>query len=412
MDQNHSNLINRTNMVGGQAVIEGVMMKKGDSVAIAVRKEDGTVEVKKETFGSVRKKAKIFDKPIIRGIIAFIESLILSFKTLSVSTDMLDLEEDKNKKGEKKNAASTIFIMIISIVLGLAIALVLFAVIPTYIAGQILPMFLEDFQNEKWYGPALALTEGVLKVVIFIGYLLVVSLMKDIKRTFQYHGAEHKAIACFESGRELTIENARKCTRFHPRCGTSFIFVMIMLSIIASCFIPATLFWAWRVLIKVLILPIIMGIGYEIIMFAGQNDNAFSKVISAPGLWMQRITTKEPTDDQLGIAIAAIKSSVPEFYPKFNPSEFDIPENDNRDHIANIGKKYPKKAPLYSVPSSKAELFYREAECAETSENVTLITNNVNKKAVSLQFKKYTPFVAPVVEEATEEAPNEEVTEA
>lgn len=391
MDQNHSNLINRTNMVGGQAVIEGVMMKRGDDVALAIRKEDGTVEVKKSKFGSVRKKARIFDKPIIRGIIAFFESLILSFRTLSDSTDMLDLEEDKNKKGEKKGAASTVFIMIISIVLGLAIALVLFAIIPTFIAGTLLPKILEGYESTKWFGPVLALTEGVLKVIIFIGYLLVVSLMKDIRRTFQYHGAEHKAIACFELGKPLTIENARKCKRFHPRCGTSFMFVMILLSILASCFIPASINLVLRVVIKVLLLPIIMGIGYEIIMFAGKNENTLTKIISAPGMWMQRITTKEPTDDQLGIAIAAIKSSVPEFYPKFDPHEFDISEDDNRQHIGNIGKKFPPKKPLYTVAKDKEELFWREADYNESTENVTLITNN-NKNVLPLSFKKYNKF--------------------
>ena len=391
MDQNHSNLINRTNMVGGQAVIEGVMMKRGEDVALAVRKEDGTVEVKKSKFGSVRKKARIFDKPIIRGIIAFFESLILSFRTLSDSTDMLDLEEDKNKKGEKKGTASTVFIMIISIVLGLAIALVLFAIIPTFIAGTLLPKILEGYESTKWFGPVLALTEGVLKVIIFIGYLLVVSLMKDIRRTFQYHGAEHKAIACFESGKPLTIENARKCKRFHPRCGTSFMFVMILLSILASCFIPASVNLVLRVVIKVLLLPIIMGIGYEIIMFAGKNENTLTKIISAPGMWMQRITTKEPTDDQLGIAIVAIKSSVPEFYPKFDPHEFDISEDDNRLHIGNIGKKFPPKKPLYTVAKNKEELFWREADYNESTENVTLITNN-NKTVLPLSFKKYNKF--------------------
>lgn len=406
MDQNHSNLINRTNMVGGQAVIEGVMMKRGDDVALAVRKEDGTVEVKKSKFSSVRKKARILDKPIIRGIIAFFESLILSFKTLSASTDMLDLDDNKNKnkQGEKKNAASTIFIMIISIVLGLAIALVLFAIIPTFVAGTLLPKVLEGYESEKWFGPVLSLTEGVLKIVIFILYLLAVSLMKDIRRTFQYHGAEHKAIACFESGKPLTIESARKCSRFHPRCGTSFMFVMILLSILASCFIPTSIGLVWRVIIKILLLPLVMGIGYEIIMYAGKNENTLTKILSAPGLWMQRITTKEPTDEQLGIAIVAIKSSVPEFYPKFDPHEFDITEDENRDHIGNIGKKYPPKKPLYEVAPTKREFFFTVAQRSETSENVTVITNK-NKNVINLTFKKYIPFEAPATnEEAVEEA--------
>ena len=400
MDKNHSNLINRHNMVGGQAVIEGVMMKKGEDVALAVRKEDGTVEVKKTTFKSARKKARILDKPIIRGIIAFIESLILSFKTLSSSTDMLDLEDDKKKTGEKKSSASTIFIMIISVVLGLALALVLFSVIPTYVAGTVLPKLLANYQAAKWYGPVLALTEGVLKIIIFIGYLLVVSLMKDIRRTFQYHGAEHKAIACFESGKELTVKNARKCTRFHPRCGTSFMFVMILLSILASCFIPASWSIIARIITKILILPLVMGIGYEFIMFAGQNENTLTKVLSAPGLWMQRITTKEPTDDQLEIAICAIKCAVPEIYPKVDLDEYKIDELENRDHISNVGKKFPKPAPLYSLPKNKKDIYFRMAECEVTAAPVTVSSRKV-----------YTNIVASVNKYTLKEVTPEETTE-
>lgn len=389
MDKNQSNLINRHNMVGGQAVIEGVMMKRGDDVALAVRKEDGTVEIKKSEFKSVRKKAKFLNWPIIRGIIAFVESLVLSFNTLSVSTDMLDLEDNKKKNGEKKSSASTIFIMILSVVLGLCLALVLFTIIPTFVAGTVLPKLLDGHEATKWYSPVLALTEGVLKIIIFIGYLGAVSLMKDIRRTFQYHGAEHKAIACFESGKDLTVENARKCTRFHPRCGTSFMFVMIMLSILVSCFIPASINLFARICIKLLLLPLIMGIGYEYIMYAGKNDNAITKVLSAPGLWMQRITTKEPTNDQLQIAIAAIKASTPEFYPKLDLDEYAISESDNRDHIGNIGKKYPKREPLYSLPKNKRELFFRSASCTDTAAPITVSTKS-GKSESTFTVKKYT----------------------
>ncbi len=400
MDKNHSNLINRQGMVGGQAVIEGVMMKKGDDVALAVRKEDGTVEIKKSTFKSARKKARIFDLPIIRGIIAFFESLILSFKTLSSSTDMLDLEDDKKKNGEKKGSASTIFIMIISVVLGLCLALVLFTIIPTYVAGIFLPKLLADYASATWYSPVLALVEGVLKVLIFIGYLGSVSLMKDIKRTFQYHGAEHKAIACFESGKELTVKNARKCTRFHPRCGTSFMFVMILLSILVSCFIPASIGMVLRIAIKILLLPLVMGIGYEFIMYAGKNENAITKVLSAPGLWMQRITTKEPTDDQLEIAICAIKSAVPELYPGFDASGLKITASENRDHIGNVGKKFPPKEPLYKLPKNKRELFYRSAEYNTANGYLTV---NGGAQA-TFTVKKYAPLSSQApVEETVEE---------
>lgn len=380
MDRN-SNLVNRHNKVGGQAVIEGVMMKNDERVSIAVRKEDGSVEIKNTEFKSTRKKIGLFNKPIIRGIIAFLESLVLSFKTLSNSTDMLDLDDDKNK-GKKKSGASTVLIMIVSLVLGLCLSLVLFSVLPTYIAQWIADFF--DMTTEKfWQFSILALIEGVIKVLIFIAYLLVVSLMKDIRRTFEYHGAEHKTIACFESGHELTVENVRKCSRFHPRCGTSFMFVMILLSILASCFIPFTGFA--RIVAKIIVLPLVMGIGYEYIMYAGKNENGITKVLSAPGLWMQRITTREPSDDQIQIAICAVKASVPELYREPDVEEYRITLAQNRYHIANIGKKLPKEEPLYKVVETNAELYQREAELETVDAPI-----KAGGKDVKITLKKYT----------------------
>ena len=358
MDKNHSNLINRHNLVGGQAVVEGVMMKKDNRVSIAVRKDDGTIEMKNTEFNSVRKKVGLFNKPIIRGIIAFIESLVLSFKTLTQATDMLGLEEDTKKDKKKKSGASTILLMVVSLVLGLCLALVLFTILPTFIA-QLVADFFNLNTAVNWHFIILSLIEGALKIAIFIAYLLVVSLMKDIRRTFEYHGAEHKAIACFESGHELTVKNARKCTRFHPRCGTSFMFVMILLSVLVSCFIPLT---GWvRILVKILVLPLVMGFGYEFLMYAGANENAITKVLSAPGLWMQRITTREPSDDQLAIAICAIKASVPELYRTVNEEEHFITPAENRHHIGNIGKKFPPEKPLYSPNTDKVELYRSNA---------------------------------------------------
>ena len=389
MDKNHSNLVNRHNMVGGQAVIEGVMMKRDDQVALAVRKEDGTVEVKKTTFKSSRKKLGILNKPIIRGIVAFIESLILSFKTLSSSTDMLGLEEDtkKKKNGEAKKSGgfSTVLIMTISVVLGLLLAVFLFTIVPMFVTDFLVDTIRLD-PNAKGHFIIIALCEGVIKIAIFIAYLLAVSFMKDIRRTFEYHGAEHKAIACFESGHELTVENARKCTRFHPRCGTSFIFVMLILSILVSAFIPLEAGVA-RTVVKLLVLPLIMGIGYEYIMYAGKNENGITKVLSAPGLWMQRITTREPSDDQLQIAICAIKSAVPELYPKFDPSTCDIPYLKNRDHIGNTGKKFPKEEPLYKVPKETIELYYKEADCVIDDAPITVKSKEGEKTFTATAYK-------------------------
>ena len=339
----------RSNKVGGQALIEGVMMKNGTRVSIAVRKGDGTIEIENTEFHPAKEKHKWINFPILRGIVGFFESLILSFKTLGKATDMLGLEDedekskkdkkksktkdkieaseqdpaktecdekegacssDENKKEEKKSSASTVAIMAISLVFGLALALVLFTVLPTRLSELIVGNF--GFDPTSWqYFITIASFEGVMKVIIFIGYLLAVSLMKDIRRTFQYHGAEHKSIACYESGMELTPENARKCTRFHPRCGTSFIFVMLILSIIINSFLTWDNVWI-RFGSKLLILPLIIGLGFEFIRYAGGHANFFTKLVSAPGLWMQRITTREPDDSQLEVALLALKNAIPD----------------------------------------------------------------------------------------------------
>ena len=391
---NKQELSCRLNRVGGQAVIEGVMMKNGEQVALAVRKEDGTIEIDKSKFVALKSKHKWINIPILRGIVGFFESLVLSFKTLSKATDMLGLEEEDEraraekaaKKAAKMNArakrgqnvepkdaqveekavepekdntdginndnskktddkkgsgATTVFIMAISLVLGLGLALFLFSVLPAYAAAFVGEIFELDTDGGARY--LLAAIEGLVKVIIFIAYLGAVSLMKDIKRTFQYHGAEHKSIACFESGMELTPENARTCTRFHPRCGTSFMFVMILLGIIVGMFIPQWGNMTWlRVLIKIATLPLIMGIGYEFIMVAGKHDNWLTRALSAPGLWMQRITTKEPDDNQLAIAICAIKASMPEEFPDFDPSEYHITREENKGHICVFEEKKKK----------------------------------------------------------------------
>ncbi len=246
--------------------------------------------------------------------------MILSFKTLSISADALDLDADAKKKKEaeeKKDkggvGALTTAIMIIATILGIGLSLVLFMFLPT---------LLSDLVNTYLFtlGVYRAVLEGVLKIVIFLAYLSLVTLMKDIRRTFMYHGAEHKSIACFEAGEELTPENATKHKRFHPRCGTSFMFLMILLGIVAGLFLRVI----WPDMDKYLymgvrlgILPLIMGLGYEFIIFAGKHDNAITRIVSAPGLWVQRITTKEPTPDMLEVAIISIKCALRDDFPEF-----------------------------------------------------------------------------------------------
>lgn len=304
--------------VGGQALIEGIMMQGPKGVATAVRKTDNSILVEYHDFKHLKDKNKFFGIPIIRGIVAFIESMILGYKLLMYSAeasgmeDLDDVEMTKFEKWitDKLGDKFMDIIMGIATVLGFALAFLIFFYLPVFLFNRF----------NTWSGMALTpwqgTIEGCMKIVIFVLYMLLVSQMKDIKRLFKYHGAEHKSIACYESGMELTVENVKKCSRFHPRCGTSFMFVMLILSIVVitllSLVIPAelkqnTVLW---MLIKLPMVPIIMGLGYEFIRYAGKHDNVLVKILSAPGLCMQRITTKEPDDDIIEVGIEAIKAVI------------------------------------------------------------------------------------------------------
>ena len=313
-------LDSRLGKVGGQAVLEGVMMKAGERTVTTCRKEDGSLFVHDASFTSVRNKRKILDLPIIRGVVNFVEMMMLSFKTLSVSAEALEIddEKDKEKKAEGKKT-TTDLVMIVGAVLGIALAVVLFMLLPGLVS-DLVAYVISLFSTYVMSGTVKALIEGAAKIIIFISYLALVALMPDIKRTFMYHGAEHKSIACFEAGAPLTPESAKNYTRFHPRCGTSFMFVMILLGIAVGIVINNIFPGMHRLLltgIRLLILPIVVGLGYEFIRFAGRHDNIITRVLSAPGLWMQRITTKEPTEDMLEVAIISLKCSLRDEFPEF-----------------------------------------------------------------------------------------------
>ena len=323
----------RRNKVGGQAVLEGVMMKSGERVCIAVRKPDGSIEKQTDSFVSVRKKHKFLNIPILRGAINFIEMMKLSFSTLSKSGEMLGTEEEETRfeKWLRKKFGKSIMVVImpISIILALVLSVGLFFLLPTYATKGI--EYLIGSPLDGWLK---SIIEGVMKIIIFICYLLLVSLMPDIKRTFMYHGSEHKSIFCYEHGLPLTVENVRMQRRFHPRCGTSFMFVMILIGVLIGILIP----WDWanvdskilssliRTGIKLLLLPLTCGIGYEFLMYAGKHDNALVKIFSSPGLWMQRITTKEPDDSMIEVAIAALKGAMPEEFPEEDAEPDKSPE--------------------------------------------------------------------------------------
>ena len=308
----------RLGTVGGQAVIEGVMMKNKDEYALAVRMPEGNIRVTKDKCKSIKEKFKPFGWPIIRGVVNMIESLVLSMKTLTISADAFGLEEEETKfeiwLREKFGKSLLDVVMAIAMVLGVALGIGLFFFLPLFISSS---LFDKAGQETKWYA---TLFEGGIKIAIFVGYIWAVSLMKDIRRVFEYHGAEHKTIFCYEAGEELTPENVKKYKRFHPRCGTSFIFVILLLSIVVSSVVYSFPIMKSNIILKfaskLLTLPLTVGIGYEFIRFAGKHDNVITRILSAPGLWMQRITTREPDETQIEVAIASLKCALPEEFPE------------------------------------------------------------------------------------------------
>ena len=308
----------RLGKVGGQAVIEGVMMRSGENLAVSVRSMDGTIRTKTSKFVSARQKHKPLGWPLIRGVVSFIESMKMSFSTMNDSANMLGIEEEEGKfeKWLKKKFGKSALdvLMPFAIVLGVLLAVAIFIFLPTWL-GKLIGSALGG-ELGIWKSAV----EGVLRIIIFIGYMLLVSLMPDIRRTFEYHGAEHKSIFCYESGEELTVANVKKQRRFHPRCGTSFMFVMLLIGIIIGFFIPFENIFA-RTACKLLLLPLTVGIGFEFLMYAGKHDNLLIRILSAPGLWMQRITTREPDESQIEVAIASLKSAMPDEFPPEMPAE-------------------------------------------------------------------------------------------
>lgn len=296
--------------IGGQALIEGVMMRGPHQTIMAVRAPDGQIVTEAMETKSVKEKAKILGWPIIRGVVNFIESMLFGYKCLMKSAELagMDLEDEELTPFEKKLTEKfgdklMQVVSVIGMVLGVILAVGLFMVLPM-MAVWGLKFIWADVEA---FG---AVIEGLIKIAIFVLYLALVSRMKEIQRVFEYHGAEHKSIACYEAGLPLEVENIRKCSRFHPRCGTSFIIIVLILSILVFSCIN---FWGWlRVPIKLLLLPVVVGIGYEFIKLAGRYDNVFTRILSAPGLWLQRLTTREPDDSQIEVAVASLVPVIPE----------------------------------------------------------------------------------------------------
>ena len=298
--------------IGGQALIEGIMMKSPEKTAMAVRNKEGEIELLDVEEVNLRKKYKLLRAPIIRGVVGFGESMVNGYKALMLSAEksgFTDLEEEpKDEKDEKKQSLIISIVMVVASVLGVLLALALFTALPRFVVGG-----LETIFSTKFSSLSRSAIEQFLKLAIFVIYVWLVSFMKDIRRTFMYHGAEHKTIFCYEKGLPLTVENVREQKRFHPRCGTSFMILMILVSVIVSTVVqiifPKVYDLAfWWVVIKIALIPLICGVGFEILKICGKYDNIFTKIISAPGLWLQRITTKEPDDGMIEIAIAALQA--------------------------------------------------------------------------------------------------------
>lgn len=339
--------------IGGQAVIEGIMMRNGGKYAVAVRTADQKIVVDVQNCSSSRIQNKKFAKlPIVRGVINFFDSMILGMKALMYSASQFAEETDEERaeregKARKKAAAkaeklrsqgkeaqaqavldkcekklakeaaemsgssgdskSDDWLMTVTVIFSLAFSVVLF---------MMLPYFISNFLRKVVTSEVLILTlEGVVKLAIFIGYMVLISRMKDIQRTFMYHGAEHKCISCIENGLELTVENVRTCSREHKRCGTSFLFIVMFISIVFIMVVSIPLFAVihvntglWRVVLRLALLPVIAGVSYEFIRLAGQTDNKLVNILSKPGMMMQKLTTKEPDDSMIEVAIAAVEA--------------------------------------------------------------------------------------------------------
>ena len=293
--------------IGGQALIEGIMMRGPEKTSIVVRKEDKTLAVKTESYVPRAKKNKIWGIPVIRGFINFVDSMATGMKALFYSADVAfeAIEEEKPGFLEKKlgkEKADGIYTTI-SLIFGVAIPIVLFFMLPTLITGLV-----DDYIGS---GFLRNLLEGLIRILIFLAFMFSVSRMKDIRRTFMYHGAEHKTIHCYEAGQPLTVENVRKCPKEHPRCGTSFLFVVMIISILLF----AVVTWSnplVRVALRLAMLPLVVAISYEFNRYVGRHDNAMTHFLRAPGLWMQKLTTFEPDDSMIEIAIEALKNVIPE----------------------------------------------------------------------------------------------------
>lgn len=316
--------------IGGQAVIEGIMMMNRNDYAVAVRKPDQEIEVKRDRYISITQKVKLFSLPFIRGVFRFADSMIVGMKTLTYSASFFEDDEDSEPGkieqflnrvlGEKLESALMALVMVLSFVMAIGI----FMLLPLFIAG----LFSSVIESER----LMAVLEGIIRILIFIAYIKLVSRMEDIRRTFMYHGAEHKCINCVEHGLPLTVENVRNSSKEHKRCGTSFILIVMVISILFFMVVRVDNVWM-RFASRIVLVPVIAGVSYEILQLAGRSNSRFMDLVSRPGMWMQGLTTKEPDDSMIEVAIAATeavfdwKAYLRENFPDTDLSAFEDSED-------------------------------------------------------------------------------------
>lgn len=316
--------------IGGQAVIEGIMMMNRNDYAVAVRKPDQEIEVKRDRYISITQKVKLFSLPFVRGVFRFADSMIVGMKTLTYSASFFEDDEDSEPGkieqflnrvlGEKLESALMALVMVLSFVMAIGI----FMLLPLFIAG----LFSSVIESER----LMAVLEGIIRILIFIAYIKLVSRMEDIRRTFMYHGAEHKCINCVEHGLPLTVENVRNSSKEHKRCGTSFILIVMVISILFFMVVRVDNVWM-RFASRIVLVPVIAGVSYEILQLAGRSNSKFMDLVSRPGMWMQGLTTKEPDDSMIEVAIAATeavfdwKAYLRENFPDSDLSAFEDSED-------------------------------------------------------------------------------------
>lgn len=291
----------KSSNIGGQAVLEGVMMKHNGEYAVAVRKPDGEISVKKEKYHSIVKWKVLTTTPFIRGVFNFIDSMVIGIKTLTYSASFYEEEEEEvlTEEAVKKKEKKEKLLMGATVAFSVVAAVAIFMVLP-YFLTSFLKGLIPSYQVRT-------VIEGLVRIGIFVLYVLLISRMEDIQRTFMYHGAEHKCINCIEHGLPLTVENVRKSSRQHKRCGTSFLFLVLAISIVLLLLIRVDSA-VMRVVVRILLLPVIAGISYEVLKLAGRSDNILINLISSPGLAIQKLTTKEPDDDMIEVAIQAVEA--------------------------------------------------------------------------------------------------------